>query len=304
MIYSNVLELIGNTPVVKLNNIVDNDMADVYLKLEKFNITGSVKDRAALAMLIDAKTSGKLKPNSIILEPTSGNTGIALAMIGKLMGYEVCIIMPETMSKERRDLIAAYGAKLILTEGKLGMNGAIQKANELASSDDRYFIPQQFENLANSKTHYENTAREIINDFKNLDAFIAGVGTGGTISGVGKKLKENYNNISIIAVEPQASAVLSGNSPAPHKIQGIGAGFIPKIYNSNVVDEIIQVSNEDAFYYAKLLAQKEGILAGISTGANLKAALEVAKKIGKGKAVLTISPDSGEKYISTGIFDV
>ncbi|WP_267524427.1 cysteine synthase A [Campylobacter sp. MG1] len=304
MIYNNVLELIGNTPVVRLNNMVDDDMAQVYLKLERFNITGSVKDRAALAMIIDAKNSGKLKNNSIILEPTSGNTGIALAMIGKLMGYEVCIVMPETMSKERRDLIAAYGAKLVLTEGKLGMSGAIQKANELANSDDRYFIPQQFNNFANSNTHYNNTAEEIINDFSKLDAFVAGVGTGGTISGVGKKLKEKFNNIKIIAVEPESSPVLSGGKAAPHKIQGIGAGFIPTIYDANVVDCVEKVSNEDAFYYAKLLAQKEGILAGISTGANVKIALELAKKLGKGKVVLSISPDSGEKYISTGIYDV
>lgn len=304
MIYNNVLELIGNTPVVRLNNIVDDDMAQVYLKLERFNITGSVKDRAALAMIIDAKNSGKLKNNSIILEPTSGNTGIALAMIGKLMGYEVCIVMPETMSKERRDLIAAYGAKLVLTEGKLGMSGAIQKANELANSDDRYFIPQQFNNFANSNTHYNNTAEEIINDFSKLDAFVAGVGTGGTISGVGKKLKEKFNNIKIIAVEPESSPVLSGGKAAPHKIQGIGAGFVPTIYDANVVDYVEKVSNEDAFYYAKLLVQKEGILAGISTGANVKIALELAKKLGKGKVVLSISPDSGEKYISTGIYDV
>lgn len=303
MIYKNILDLIGNTPVVKLSNLVDDNMAEVYVKLEKFNLGGSIKDRAALFMIEEAEKNGVLKNGSIILEPTSGNTGIALAMIGKLKGYEVHIVMPDSMSKERRDLITSYGAKLILSDGKDGMSGAIKKAYELAQNDKRYFIPQQFENHANTKAHYETTALEIINDFDVLDAFVAGVGTGGTISGNAKRLKQKFSDIKIIAVEPQSSAVLSGQKAGAHKIQGIGAGFIPDICDVSLIDEIIQVSNENAFKTCKDLANKEGLFLGISSGANVYAAIHIAQKLGKGKKVLTIAPDGGEKYLSTGVFD-
>lgn len=303
MIYKNILELIGNTPVIKLSNLVDDNMAEVYVKLEKFNLGGSIKDRAALFTIEEAEKNGVLKNDSIILEPTSGNTGIALAMIGKLKGYEVHIVMPDSMSKERRDLITSYGAKLILSDGKDGMSGAIKKAYELAQNDKRYFIPQQFENHANTKAHYETTALEIINDFDALDAFVAGVGTGGTISGNAKRLKQKFSDIKIIAVEPQSSAVLSGQKAGAHKIQGIGAGFIPDICDVSLIDEIIQVSNENAFKTCKDLANKEGLFLGISSGANVYAAIYIAQKLGKGKKVLTIAPDGGEKYLSTGVFD-
>lgn len=303
MIYKNILDLIGNTPVVKLSNLVDDNMAEVYVKLEKFNLGGSIKDRAALFMIEEAEKNGVLKNGSIILEPTSGNTGIALAMIGKLKGYEVHIVMPDSMSKERRDLITSYGAKLILSDGKDGMSGAIKKAYELAQNDKRYFIPQQFENHANTKAHYETTALEIINDFDALDAFVAGVGTGGTISGNAKRLKQKFSDIKIIAVEPQSSAVLSGQKAGAHKIQGIGTGFIPDICDVSLIDEIIQVSNENAFKTCKDLANKEGLFLGISSGANVYAAIHIAQKLGKGKKVLTIAPDGGEKYLSTGVFD-
>lgn len=298
----NILDLIGNTPVVKLQNLVNPDMARVYVKLEKYNLTGSAKDRAALAMIQEAQKCGILKKDSIILEPTSGNTGIALAMIGKLSGLKVCIVMPDTMSKERRDLIAAYGAELILTDGKDGMSGAIKKAQELANSDERYFIPQQFENKANVLAHYKTTAEEIIKEFDTLDAFVAGVGTGGTICGTSKRLKEHFKNIKTYAVEPKSSAVLSGNSAGAHKIQGIGAGFIPSIYDDSVVDEILQVSDEEAIQMIKDLANIEGLLLGISSGASVFAALKLAKALGKDKKILAIAPDGGEKYVSMGIF--
>lgn len=298
----NILDLIGNTPVVKLQNLVNPDMAQVYVKLEKYNLTGSAKDRAAFAMIQEAQKCGILKKDSIILEPTSGNTGIALAMIGKLSGLKVCIVMPDTMSKERRDLIAAYGAELILTDGKDGMSGAIKKAQELANSDERYFIPQQFENKANVLAHYKTTAEEIIKEFDTLDAFVAGVGTGGTICGTSKRLKEHFKNIKTYAVEPKSSAVLSGNSAGAHKIQGIGAGFVPSIYDASVVDEILQVSDEEAIQMTKDLATIEGLLLGISSGASVFAALKLAKVLGKDKKILAIAPDGGEKYVSMGIF--
>ncbi|MDU5106813.1 cysteine synthase A [Clostridium sp.] len=302
MIYNNTLELIGNTPILKLNNLVSKNSAEVYVKLEKYNLGGSVKDRAALGMIEKAEKEGFLKEGSIIVEPTSGNTGIALAMIGRLKGYKVVIVMPDSMSKERRDLIKAYGAELILTEGSLGMNGAIEKANEL-SKKANYFMPQQFENLANRQYHYDTTAEEIYNDIKDLDVFIAGVGTGGTVTGVGEKLKEKINNIKIVAVEPKKSPVLSGGRAGAHKIQGLGSGFIPEIYNPEIIDEVVNVSDEDAYRVTKLIAEKEGILLGISSGAAIYVALEMAKKLGKGKKVLAIAPDGGEKYISMGIYD-
>lgn len=303
MIANSVFELIGKTPVVKLNKIVQKEWAEIYLKLEFFNPGGSVKDRVAFSMIEKAEKEGKLKKGSVIIEPTSGNTGIGLAMVGAAKGYKVIIVMPDTMSMERRMLLAAYGAEIVLTPGKLGMEGAIKKAEELVRQNKNYFMPQQFENFANPLIHEETTAKEIIEDFnEGLDAFVAGVGTGGTITGVGKILKNKFSNIKIIAVEPYSAAVLSGKEPGPHKIQGIGAGFIPKVLDRNVIDEVIAVKDEDAFEVTRLLAKKEGLLGGISTGASLWAAIEVAKKLGKGKRVLAIAPDSGERYLSTQLF--
>lgn len=301
MLYNNVLEMIGNTPIIKLNNIVSNEMAEVYVKLEKYNPAGSVKDRAAIGMVEEAERLGFLKPNGVIVEPTSGNTGIALAMIGKLKGYKVIIVMPDTMSMERRNMIKAYGAELVLTEGAKGMKGAIEKAIEIAV-DDTFFIPQQFVNVANPEKHYATTAEEILKDIPDLDAFVAGVGTAGTITGVGRKLKEMKNSIIVNAVEPEKSPILSGGTHSPHKIQGIGAGFIPENYDKEVVDKISQVSDENAFDTARLLAKNEGILVGISSGAAVSAALTLAKELGKDKKILVIAPDSGEKYLSMGLF--
>lgn len=303
MIYNRGLELIGNTPILRVNNLIkDENIADIYVKLEKFNPGGSVKDRAALGMIEKAEREGILKPGSTIVEPTSGNTGIALALIGKLKGYKVTIVMPETMSKERRDLIKAYGANLILTEGAKGMKGAIEKALEIGSGDG-FFIPQQFENIANPEKHYETTAEEIYKDIPDLDAFVAGVGSGGTIIGVSKNLKKKISKVKAIAVEPANSPVLSGGNPGGHKIQGIGAGFVPSIYEKEFIDEILSVKDEDAFKTAKAFVEEEGILVGISSGAAIYAAIQVARKLGKGKKVLAIAPDGGEKYISMGLFD-
>lgn len=302
MIYNGILELIGNTPILKINTMVNENMAEVYVKLEKFNPGGSIKDRAALGMIEKAEKEGLLKKGSIIVEPTSGNTGIGLALIGKLKGYKVIIVMPETMSKERRDLIKAYGAELILTDGSKGMKGAIEKAKEIAIGDE-YFIPQQFENLANPAKHYETTAEEIYKDIPNLDAIVAGVGTAGTITGISKNLKNKNPNIKSVAVEPFSSPVLSGGNPAAHKIQGIGAGFVPGIYDEKYIDEIMKVKDEDALKTTKEFADKEGVLVGISSGAAIYAAIEIAKKLGKGKKVLAIAPDGGEKYISMGIYE-
>ncbi|NFG61982.1 cysteine synthase A [Clostridium sp. CMCC3677] len=303
MIYNGILELIGKTPILKLNNLVNDDnMAEVYVKLEKFNPGGSVKDRAALGMIEKAEKEGLLKKGSTIVEPTSGNTGIALALIGKLKGYKVIIVMPETMSKERRDLIKAYGAELILTDGSKGMKGAIEKALEIGVGDE-YFIPQQFENIANPEKHYETTAEEIYKDIPDLDAIVAGVGTGGTLVGISKSLKIKNPQIKAVAVEPFSSPVLSGGKPGAHKIQGIGAGFIPGIYDEKYIDEILKVKDEDALKVAKNVAQTEGVLVGISAGAAIYGAIEIAQKLGKGKKVLAIAPDGGEKYISMGIYD-
>src|SRR5471030_379606 len=303
MIYNGGLELIGNTPILKVNNLIkDENIADIYVKLEKFNPGGSVKDRAALGMLEKAERDGILKPGTTIVEPTSGNTGIGLALVGKLKGYKVIIVMPETMSKERRELIKAYGAELILTEGAKGMKGAIEKALEIGSGKG-FFIPQQFENIANSEKHYETTAEEIYKDIPDLDAIIAGVGSGGTVIGISKNLKKKNPNIKVFAVEPANSPVLSGGNPGGHKIQGIGAGFIPAIFEKEYVDEILQVKDEDAFKTAKAFAETESVLIGISSGAALYAAIQIAKKLGKGKKVLAIAPDGGEKYISMGLYD-
>ena len=303
MVYLNILDLIGNTPILKLKNLGDDQCADIYVKLEKYNLTGSVKDRAALSMIEAAEKDGTLKPGSIIVEPTSGNTGIALAAIGKIKGYKVIIIMPETMSEERRKIIKTFGAELILTDGSKGMNGAISKALELAQSDERYFVPQQFENIYNPQKHYETTAVEILKDIPDLNAFVAGVGTGGTITGIGKRLKKEKKDIKIYAVEPSESPVLSGGKAGPHKIQGIGAGFIPKIYDSAYVDEVITVSSEEAFDMVRKVLENEGIFLGISSGASICAALKIGKKLGKGKKVLVLSPDGGEKYMSMDIIE-
>lgn len=303
MIYNNLIDMIGNTPIVKLNNIVNENMAEVYVKLEKYNPAGSIKDRAALGMIEDAEERGLLKKDSVIVEPTSGNTGIALAMIGKLKGYKVIIVMPDSMSLERRNMISAYGAQLVLTEGSKGMQGAIDKAEELLKENPNYFIPQQFENYSNTKKHYESTAIEILTDFPQLDAFVAGVGTSGTLMGIGRKLKEERKNIQIVAVEPASSPVLSGGKAGSHKIQGIGANFIPALYDKLVVDSIIQVTDEDALKMTPILTKEEGLFLGISAAANVFAAIELAKTLGKGHKVLTIAPDGGEKYLSTGIFN-
>lgn len=301
MIYNGAIELIGKTPVLKLKNMVDKNSADVYVKLEKFNPGGSVKDRAALGMIEKAEREGILKKGSVIVEPTSGNTGIGLAMIGRIKGYRVVIVMPETMSKERRDLIKAYGAELVLTEGSKGMKGAIEKANELVK-EKGYFMPQQFENIANPEKHYETTADEIFEDINDLDVFVAGVGTGGTVSGIAKRLKELNPNVKVVAVEPKSSPVISGGNPGAHKIQGIGAGFIPGIYEGKYVDEVMTVDDNDAIRTAVEFAEKESVLIGISSGAAVYAAMEIAKTIGAGKKVLAIAPDGGEKYISMGIY--
>ena len=301
MIYNNVLELIGKTPVLKLNNFNLENAAEVFVKLEKYNPGGSVKDRAALGMIEAAERDGLLKEGSVIVEPTSGNTGIALAMIGKLKGYKVIIVMPDTMSKERRDLITAYGAELVLTEGIKGMKGAIEKAEEMVEKHG-YFMPQQFENFANSLKHYETTANEIYEDIKDLDVFVAGVGTGGTVSGIAKRLKELNPNVKVVAVEPKSSPVISGGNPGAHKIQGIGAGFIPGIYEGKYVDEVMTVDDNDAIRTAVEFAEKESVLIGISSGAAVYAAMEIAKREGEGKKVLAIAPDGGEKYISMGIY--
>lgn len=302
MIYENVIEMVGKTPVLKLNGFGGEDCADIYVKLEKFNPGGSVKDRAALGMIEKAEKEGILKKGSVIVEPTSGNTGIALAFIGRLKGYRVIIVMPETMSKERRDLIKAYGAELVLTEGAKGMKGAIEKAEELVQKHG-YFMPQQFENIANPEKHYETTANEIFEDINDLDAFVAGVGTGGTVTGIGKRLKELIPGVKVVAVEPEKSPVISGGKAGAHKIQGIGAGFVPCNYKSEYIDEVIAVSDENAIATTVEVADKESVLVGISSGAAIYAAIQVAQKLGKGKKVLAIAPDGGEKYISMGIFD-
>ena len=304
MIYNNAMELVGGTPLLKVNGFDAKNRAQVYIKLEKMNPAGSTKDRAALGMIEDAEKTGILKEGSVIIEPTSGNTGIGLAMLGRLKGYRVIIVMPSTMSEERRSLIKAYGAELILTDGTKGMKGAIAKAQELKDEmGDKAYIPQQFNNPANPKKHYETTAKEVFTDLPDLDAFVVGVGTGGTISGFGQYIKDFQKETKVYGVEPEESAVLSGENPGPHKIQGIGAGFIPGNYHEEFVDAIIKVNTQDAMETAKTFSQNEGVLIGISAGANLFAALSVAKKLGPDKTVVTIAPDGGEKYLSMSLFD-
>jgi len=304
MIHDNILKTIGDTPHVRLNNLTGSEDAEVIAKIEAFNPGSSVKDRIALYMIEEAEREQLLDKDSIIVEPTSGNTGIGLAMVASVKGYKLKLTMPESMSVERRKILQAYGAELILTEAAKGMKGAIEKAEELASEDDHVFIPQQFKNQANVKAHRETTALEIIREVGSFDAFVAGVGTGGTITGVATLLKEKLPEAKFIAVEPVDSPVLSGGDPGPHKIQGIGAGFIPDILDSWIIDEVIKVSNEDAFKTSEQLAKEEGILAGISSGANTWAALKVAKIMGKGKKVVVILPDTGERYLSTPLYEV
>ncbi|MCF7615732.1 cysteine synthase A [Bacillus sonorensis] len=300
---NSVYDLIGNTPIVKLNRLVDEDSADVYVKLEYMNPGSSVKDRIALAMIEDAEEKGLLKEGDTLIEPTSGNTGIGLAMVAAAKGIKAILVMPDTMSSERRNLLRAYGAELVLTPGAEGMKGAIKKAEELAE-EHGYFMPQQFNNPANAEVHRRTTGQEIVEQFGDdgLDAFIAGIGTGGTITGAGEVLKEKYPSIKIYAVEPTDSPVLSGGKPGPHKIQGIGAGFVPKILNTDVYDDIITVKNEEAFEFARKAAKEEGVLGGISSGAAIFAAIQVAKKLGKGKKVLAVLPSNGERYLSTPLY--
>lgn len=303
MIYNSIFETIGRTPLVKLNNMVDENSAEVYVKVEFFNPGGSVKDRIALSMIEEAEKQGLIKKGDTIIEPTSGNTGIGLAMVSAAKGYKLILVMPETMSIERRKILKAYGADIILTEGSKGMKGAVEKANELANKKG-YFMPMQFENIYNPIAHMKTTALEIIDDMKEkFDMFVAGVGTGGTITGVGEVLKERIENVKIVAVEPKDSPVLSGGNPGPHKIQGIGAGFVPKILKREIIDEIVTVSNEDAMKYAREIAKKEGILVGISSGAALYAALLKAKELGRGKKIVVLLPDTGERYLSTELFN-
>ncbi|EOH89869.1 cysteine synthase A [Enterococcus villorum] len=302
-IYHSITELIGRTPIVKLNHLVPEDSADVYVKLEFFNPGGSVKDRIALSMIERAEHDGLLKPGDTIIEPTSGNTGIGLAMVGVAKGYKVMIVMPETMSIERRLLMKGYGAELRLTPGSEGISGSIKEAKRLAK-EHGYFLPLQFENPANPSIHEKTTGHEIQEAFgvNGLDAFVAGIGTGGTISGAGKELKRVYPAIEIIGVEPAESAILEGKEAGPHKIQGIGTGFVPDTLDTSVYDKVVSVTGDQAMETARMVGKEEGILVGISSGAAIAAALEEAKFLGKGKKVLAIVPDNGERYLSTALY--
>jgi cysteine synthase A len=306
-IVQNVTDLIGDTPLVRLNRIVPEDSAEVYVKLEYQNPGSSVKDRIAINMIETAEKEGKIKPGDTIIEPTSGNTGIGLALVAAAKGYKAILVMPETMSIERRNLLRAYGAELVLTPGAEGMNGAVRRAEELAAENPTYYIPQQFKNQANVEIHRLTTGPEIVEAINSLDgqldAFVAGIGTGGTITGAGEVLKQHFPHIRIVAVEPAASPILSGGKPGPHKIQGIGANFVPEILNREVYDQVLTVENEEAFETARRVAKEEGILVGISSGAAILSALKVAKELGKGKRVIAIVPSNGERYLSTPLFN-
>ena len=298
MINKNILDMIGNTPMVNLYNI---GRGNIYVKLEKYNPAGSIKDRAVYYMIENLEESGLLKKGDVLVEATSGNTGIALSMIGSLKGYKVIIVMPETMSEERRTLMKAYGAELILTDGSLGMKGSIEVMNKLLSENSNYRSLRQFDNEYNPFSHYNTTGVEIFDQVKDIDIFVCGVGTGGTISGVGKYLKEQNPNIKIVAVEPEGSPVISKNKKGFHKIQGIGAGFIPKNYNENVVDEVMIITDEESYEGVRMMAKKEGILVGISSGANVYAALKLCEMY-PDKKIVTVAPDGFDKYMSMGIF--
>lgn len=300
-----VLDLIGQTPIVRLNHMSDSGTAEVFVKLESFNPAGSIKDRPALFMIEEAERQGKLNQDSIILEATSGNTGIGLAMVAAIKGYPLVIVMPENMSEERKKVLSAYGARLIFTPAKLGMKGAVEKAEQLAQEDKRYFLVKQFENPANAQSHYLTTAQEILEQCEGrLDAFVCGVGSGGTITGIASLLKKSLPQVQIVAVEPYTSAVLSGNAAGPHKIQGIGAGFVPPVLNIDLVDRIYPVKDEAAFETCRLLARKEAILVGISSGATIYAALQIARELGSGHQVLAVAADGMDKYMSTELFDI
>ena len=300
-----ILDLIGNTPLLKLGSVTGTDDAEVWAKLEGFNPGGSVKDRPALSMIEAAEKKGILKKGMTIVEPTSGNTGIGLAMVAAVKGYRVLLTMPESFSVERRRLLEAYGAELVLTPAGLGMKGATDKADEILASGKEYFKPDQFGNPANPEVHRRTTAKEILKQMgtRKIDAFVAGVGTGGTITGVGEVLKKKFKNIRIVAAEPAASPILSGGKPGPHTIQGIGPNFVPSILNTKIYDEIIQVTNSDAAETARRLAREEGLLVGVSSGAACWAALQMAVRLGKGKRVVTVFPDVGERYLTTGLFE-
>ena len=301
-VVNSITDLIGQTPLIRLQRIVKPGMANVYVKVEYFNPGGSVKDRIAWGMIRDAEKRGVLRPGGTIIEPTSGNTGIGLAMIAAARGYRLIVVMPDSLSIERRMLMAAYGAEFVLTPGAEGMNGAIEEAKRLLSENPSYFMPQQFENPANPEAHRLSTALELLDQMPGLDAFVAGIGTGGTITGVGEILKARLPEVKIIGVEPASSPVISGGKPGPHKIQGIGAGFIPAVFNKTILDQLIQLSNDDALETARRLAREEGILVGISSGAAVCAALQVAEALGEGKNIVVLAPDTGERYLSTELF--
>lgn len=300
-IAKDMVDLVGKTPLVRINKLTQDGVAEVVAKLESYNPGGSVKDRPALSMIEAAEKEGLLDPETVIVEPTSGNTGVGLALVAAVKGYKLVLSMPESMSIERRKLLKKYGAELVLTPAPDGMKGAIAKAHELASNYKKSFVPQQFENKANPDAHYRTTALEILEDTDGeVDVFVAGVGTGGTITGVGHHLKKKKKDVKVVAVEPSASAVLSGGQPGPHKIQGIGAGFIPDNLDRSVIDEVVTVANEDAINTANEAASREGILVGYSSGAALWAAVELAKKpVYKGKRIVVLLPDTGERYLST-----
>ena len=303
LVAESVLELIGRTPVVRLNKLVSPDMATVWAKLERQNPGGSIKDRVALAMILAAERDGRLRPGGVIVEPTSGNTGIGLAMVAAVKEYRCILVMPDTLSVERRKLFQAYGAEMVLTPGSLGMKGALARAREIAAEIPGAFMPNQFENPANPDIHTHTTALEILAQVPQLDAFVAGVGTGGTVTGVGRHLKEDFPHVTVVAVEPAESAVLSGGQAGSHKIQGIGAGFKPQVLDMDVVDEIVRVSSADALAMTRRLAREEGLLVGISSGAATVAALELARRLGADKTVVTVFPDTGERYLSTPVFE-